>query len=142
MDLDLEVKSAAAYGRLIRGLVRGLWNGRFDFFTFYDDMVVTIQNGLTRAWTEGMRACGIEPEEMTEDERELLQRQILSDASHITGFAQAIIRNSRASGGKLSPLLRRAGLWENRYGAVRELARSSACKDKKLEWVMGARERH
>jgi hypothetical protein len=49
-------------------------------------------------------------------------------------------RNSRAEGGKLTPLLGRGDLWVNRYNQAVSMAKMSACGDLKYRWIVGPTE--
>lgn len=126
----------------IRSAVRALWSGVWDYYQFFDDMLLVVDNGYTRAWYEGAQECGIQPAELTPEERTRLRQAIVGGQQHIDGFATEIEANSKEEGGKLTPLLVRADLWVNQYDSVRLQAQSIACGDRKYRWVLGANEQH
>ena len=134
--------SRSSYSRDIRAAVRGFWNSELDFFTFFESFSISIERGLTAAWYEGAAQCGIEPDEMTIDEMKLLRFKISEQMNYLNRFAEVIEAGSKENGGKLTPLMKRAQLWVNRYNDVRNEARVSACKDSKLKWILGLTEQH
>ena len=130
----------ANYRRVLRAAVRGLWGGVIDYYGFYEVMFVAIDNAFYRAWYEGAAECGIKPEELTPDEQQELQQAIATERGFIGRFADTIEKNSKAEGGKLTPLLNRVDRWVIRYNDIRNRAKMMACGDQKLEWVLGISE--
>lgn len=126
------------YGLSIRSGVRGLWRGNLDIYGFIDSMFSSIRRGFTRAWLEGMETCGIMPGDMTTEEQRVLEFEINSELQYVVSYANAIDAESRATGGKLSPQVFRSDMWTNRYGYIRDLARTYACGDQKLQWIINA----
>lgn len=127
---------AEGYRMSVRAAVYGLWRGEFSLQDFVDQMVLAIETYFTRAWYEGMSACGIQPDEITTEERIRLIQEINTEYQYIVGFGEDILRNSRENGGKLAPLVARIPMWVNRYINVRETAKTYACNDMKFEWVV------
>ena len=78
--------------------------------------------------------------ELTNAEKDMLQQKINDQYPYITQFGAHIAINTQALGGKLTPLFLRADLWIARYDEVRTLAKAMACRDQKLEWVIGVAE--
>lgn len=139
----MELKSVGGeqdYRRSINAAVRALWSGETDLFGFVDGMVDTVRRGLTRAWHEGAQSCGIKPVDLTVDELFTLEGIINSEISHVLDFGQVIAKNSRANKGRISPLLRRAQMWGNRYNATLYQAQTTSCNDLKLKWELGVAE--
>lgn len=132
----------SAFGREIRGAVRGYWTGVLDGVSFFESFLLTIERGFTSAWYEGAAQCGILPEELTIDEVKALRFKIAQQTAYINRFADAIEVGSKENKGKLTPLLQRAQLWVNRYNDVMNEAQVMACKDQKLRWDLGATEQH
>lgn len=133
-------KAISDYRLNVRALVRGLWRGEFSYFVFVDDMTSAITRNLRGAWAEGAAACGIREDELTSEEIAARDRLINEQFSYLLGFADAIEANSRASGGLLGPQLQRAELWINRYDEAKNRAKTMACGDQKLKWVVGPTE--
>jgi len=130
------------YRRNIRGAVRGLWGGTIDIFGFLESMNRTIQRGFTMAWYEGAQAVGINSDELTDDEKNALYSEINGELSHTLGLAYAIMQESKANGGKLTPLMQRADMWNARYSYIVSRAMSMAGRDRKLRWVWNPHKEH
>lgn len=125
------------YRSNIRGPVRGLWAGLIDYDQFFDEMLRVVRNGMTRGWHDGAAECGIKPDEMTAEEKQQLEAAIAYENQWINGLAETIEQNSKANGGKLTPLFSRMEIWIGRYIGIHDKAMAMACADKKLEWVQG-----
>jgi len=124
----------------IRAAVRGLWTGVITSGQFYQEMVLAIEKGVYQAFREGFREFGIEMDEISTDEKGAMFNFVADQAGFIGGFAQVIMDQSKANGGKLGPLFDRASMWINRYGDARNLARVFAAKNQHLTWVLGPTE--
>lgn len=131
-----------AYRRYIREAVYGLWAGAFNEDEFISLLYETVRAGFTAAWHAGAKEMGIQPDELTVDERQALRGEMTLDFAYIVGFAAAIEAGSKANQGKLAPLMRRAELWMQRYLAVRNHAKQMAARDRKLKWVMHPLKEH
>jgi len=79
---------------------------------------------------------GVQPSELTPEERLAMQSAIYSEINELDGFAVLIEQGSKANGGKLAPLLQRAELWAGRYDDVVNRAKLMAGKDQKLQWTI------
>ena len=121
----------------IRAAVRGLWNGTFDFNHFVTAMGTAIDRGLTFAWNEGAAEVGVRPDEMTDAERNMLQQRIADQMQHVVNFAQVIMDGSKANGGKLGPLHKRAEMWSAQYQSALNQGRIMAGGDLKYRWTLG-----
>lgn len=118
----------------IRAAVRGLWAGVLDLFEFVDSMLPTIRRGLTRAADDGLLSVGIQPEDRTEQEQNVLDDRIDSEFEHVLPFGRDIQAGSKANGGLMRPLMQRAEMWILRYTDVENEARTLAANDPKLVW--------
>ena len=125
-----------------RNAVRGLWSGGFDYFAFYDQMMLSIERGFTQAWYEGAAMYGIKPGELTDIEHNALRSEIVQETNFIDALAQAIIARNRLSGGKLEPLYARTELWVSAYNRVMTLASTYAANDQKHRWNLGRSKEH
>lgn len=141
---DDVVKAAGDYARGIRASIRGLWRGDIDEFGFVDSMVSTIRRGLKEAWLAGAAECGIKEDELSQAEKDALNKMTNQEFLYLGGFAEdvAAVRDihaetPRARGGQLGPLFGRGEMWIARYETARQVGRTMACADKKLEWVLG-----
>jgi len=131
------LKSLDTYRANLRNAVRGLWSGDFDYFAFYDQMMLSIERGFTQAWYEGAKIYGINPSELSDEERDALRAEIIKETNFIDALGQAVIATNRASGGKLEPLYARTELWVAAYNRVITLASTYAAKDQKHIWRRG-----
>jgi hypothetical protein len=130
------------YRKSLRDAVRGLWGGVLDRDQFYDAMMATLQRRLPQAWYEGAQDCGIQPADLSPEERNALQQAMANEMSFILKFADDIMAGSKAKDGKLGPLLARVDLWAARYSDLQSRARVMACEDQKLQWVLGPTKEH
>jgi hypothetical protein len=137
-----EEKSLSSFQTAIRRNVRALWNGTFQRFDFIDNMRAAIEVGFRQAWAEGAAQCGVSMEELSNEEREQLERMTNSQFPFLPGFADDIIEGNQVNGGKLQPLLGRSGMWVNRYNIVKDQAGAMACANQKMKWFLGATEQH
>lgn len=128
--------SEANYQRQIRASVRGLWTGVLSFDDFADAMKSTIVRGMTQAWTQGAKECGISFDELSDGEMKALDSITIDQYQYIEGFRNFIDGNSKANKGKLADALKRAELWINRYREAVNQAKQMACKDQKLKWMI------
>ena len=113
---------------------------------FYNDFVSAMESalrlGANWAWREGAAECGIAPEEMTFEERMLIQSMYNEQMAYVDGFAMFIIEHSKERGGKRGALQPRIDTWANRYNEWVNRAKERACADKKLKWVLGPTKVH
>jgi hypothetical protein len=137
VDVSMLLKSIDSYRMNIRSSVRGLWNGTWDYYAFYDQMSLAIERGFTQAWYEGAKIYGINPDELTDEEHAAITSEVDKEMGFIYGLGQAIMANAKAFGGKLAPLFSRAELWISAYNRVRIMGSTYAAKDQKQEWVYG-----
>jgi hypothetical protein len=133
----LRRKTVAAYQRALRQLVRGYWGGQLGAFDFYDGFADAIERHFTKAWFEGLKAWGISPDEMTDEEKSALRFEIANEISYVNGFASAIAENSKANGGRLDALYDRLSMWVNSYGRIVTEAGTMAAGNQKGLWVYG-----
>ncbi len=129
--------SVSSYQANLRTAVRGFYNGTLTQGQFTDAMESSIRRGLTRAWIEGAKVCGVKQDELSEAELDALQLAIESEFDYIDNFASGIEESE-----KLASLYSRLSLWVNRYADIQNRAKVMACKDKKLQWQIGPTERH
>ncbi len=88
-------KSIEDYGRRLRGLTRGLWNGTLDRATFEDNVFRAMRRQFTLAWNEGARSQGVTQSERTPEEEEKLQQMINEQAQYIPGLADYVLAHSK-----------------------------------------------
>lgn len=131
------LKSTSAYRRALRENVRALWTGAWSLIDFYTATNATIRRGFDQAWDEGAAKFGITSGERSDEEQQRLTLEINTETTYVIGFGKAIIENSKANGGLLTPLLDRVDMWVNSYNRIVSLAGTMAAADAKGEWMYG-----
>ena len=135
-------ESEASYRQNLRAYVRGLWSGVFSELDFIDGTFYAIQREFPLAWAEGAAACGIRPAEYSDEEKAALKAAIDNELIFTIRFANDIHNANKAAGGKLAPLFQRVELWVTRRNQLVIQARTTACANVKLMWMLGPTERH
>jgi len=125
------------YRARLRSLVRGLWSGVISVDSFLDEIIIVIDEGLTTAWNEGAKTCGIKPDEKSEEEQAALDDAIAREQGFVFKFSGDIEAGSKANKGKLAPLMFRVDIWANRYLDVQNQAKLMACENQKYRWDLG-----
>ena len=138
--LSEESSGMNEYRRMVRAAFRGVWTGALTVDDFIDTMAITIRRGLTKAWAEGMKQCGLTPAEMTPQEETKLEQMIAGEYGHVFGVADYVAQNTKADKVKLAVVFARSEMWINRYNEVIAIAQTMACGDKKYRWVVGPTE--
>lgn len=129
-------KAVGAYQAAVRSEARRLWLGLGTSFDFVDGMIAVINRHFKIAWNEGVAICGIKPDELSEAEIRARDDMIKSQFPFLFDFADFIEENSKANKGKLRTVFGRVDLWVNNYNSTAEKAKSMACADRKMEWVI------
>lgn len=130
-----------AYRREVRSVIRGLWIGAITKRQALTAFRRAIGQGIDKAWTAGAIECDIAEDELTQDELAARDKYIFEQGELATGFIDAIAVQSKANGGKLTPLLQRGELWINRYNDAQNQAKLMACADRKGQWQIGPTEK-
>jgi hypothetical protein len=141
-QLQEQSRGTSNYGSEIRAAFRALWLGLITYDAFFSAMMTAIQRGLTLAWEDGAKECGIRPDEFTAAERMELEQFIFDQYSYISGVAEYIEANSKPNGGKWGAIASRSNMWANKWREVRARAASIACANKKMMFVLGATKEH
>lgn len=131
-----DFKTLDYFVRVLGSWVYDLWNGEVTEDEFIDRLADLVEQQLTRAWNEGMRENGLDPEsDMLDEWTQELQDIITSEYSYIDGFAADIVKGR---GGSVAEFQARAQLWANRYADVVNRAKvATASAGAKMEWVYG-----
>ena len=130
------LKTAAFYEFSLQRAIRDLYNSG-NVGAYIDHHSRLINEQLTKAWREGMKEVDMDPDEMTDQEKTILQEIIDREEDHVLDFAQEIMD---ARDAKTPPPVSRAAVWANRYREVVNIAKTMAAQDKKFEWVLGPTE--
>lgn len=135
------IKTYSYYLRTISTLVRQLYGGEISESSFVDRMADLVQAQLIRAWNEGMRENGLDPqEEMKEEWITKRDELILNEYNFVDGFAADIVAGSKEEA-SIDGFLARAEVWANRYNDVVNISIVTT-KEQKLKWELGATEEH
>jgi hypothetical protein len=128
---------------------RQLWSYALDLYrtgdggVFLDKFIAAIANQLTRAWNEGAREVGVDPKEMTDDDRAELKAIIDGEYDQIIKLAEAIMESRSGTLDEFRQKFRsRIDLWVNRYTDVIGRARVYFGGKTRLKWTLGKTEEH
>lgn len=142
-DTDEPVtKERSGYKISLYSAAQRLWEGRITSSRFRSDVTTAIQSNFTDAWVAGAKQCGIQADELTDEEQAALSEEIYVNISAIDGLAEFITDNSKESGSTFGTITSRLSMWVNSYDRVSEIAKSYACSDQKMVWVLGVTEQH
>jgi hypothetical protein len=135
------LKTVAYYERSLNRAVLDFYGGSIDESAFIDKMIYLIEEQFGRAWREGARDVGFNPDDISEGETEFLQARMDREMEHILDFAQGI-QDAAANGEPVKPFQDRVPMWAGRYDEVRDAARThySAVLGKNLIWHVGPTE--
>ena len=128
---------------LWRACVR-LYNGGKDA-NFTASFARSIDQQLTEAWNVGAADVGVQPEDMTPDDMQVLEGIINNENDFIDGIAGDIQADKDAGMTREdfdSQYGNRVDLWANRYTEVVNTARVHFGGKQRLQWHLGATEKH
>lgn len=132
-------KTVAYFQRVLNRAVLDFYRDTITAGDFIDTMIRLIEDQFRRAWNEGARAVGYDPNDMTfEDDFELLKR-VEREKEYILGFA-GDIENARLNGTPVGPLQARVPMWANRYNEIVSYSQTYFAKLERFEWVLGPTE--
>jgi len=132
--------SIVSFRRNVRAAVRGLWTGAITKAQALRTFRSAIERAIDKAWIEGAAECGIQENEMTVEELTARDEFIFTQNDLVANFIDDIDAQSKANGGKLTPLLQRAEMWVNQYSSAKQQAEALACANEKRVWRVGATE--
>ena len=134
--------SMTTFRRDLRAVVRGLWNGTFDYYDAFAAMQDVIRKGFDKAWSDGAMDVGIRRDERTADEQTKLDQLTQRHMHYLHNFLVSVEQGTRERGEKLGPHYARLELWVNRYHQVRQVGRVTAAQDRKFVWRLGPTKMH
>jgi len=132
-------KTVAYFQRALNRAVLDFYRDDITAFDFVDTMIRLIEDQFRRAWNEGARAVGYDPEDMTFDDQFTLLSRIEREKEYILDFAGAI-ENARLNEQPVGPLQARVPMWANRYNEVVSYSQTYFGKLERFEWVLGPTE--
>lgn len=133
------MKTRAYYQRVLNRAVLNFYRGDIDAFSFIDTMIRLVDDQFRRAWNEGARDVGYDPEDMTQDDLFVLLERQEQEKEYILNFASGI-ENAREKELSIKPFQNRAAMWANRYNEIRDWAKSYFGGLTRLIWVLGPTE--
>lgn len=137
--LDAAYKTEAYYERALNRAVLDFYQGG-DAGAFIDKMLYLIDEQFGRAWREGARDVGYNPQDFTEEDDAVLQERINAEREFILDYADRI-EKAREAGDPVKPFQDRVSLWAGRYNEVRDQARAHfGGKEQMLIWRVGPTE--
>ena len=135
------VKTQAYFQRALWDYTRKFYSNDMDVSTFLDKFIALVEDQARRAWNEGMRNVGLDPKNITIDQRAYLQNIITEEFNHVLDFASAI-EQARNEGKPVDPFKARVDLWANRYPNIVNEAQTY-CKPHDLyRWDYGDTVQH
>lgn len=134
----IEAKTLEQYTRQLRQYSRDYYTEKIDDTEFLDKMITSIEGQINRAYNEGMRSNGINPEtDKDEAIRERIAEIVKSEQDHITNLAD-LINAQREKQGGMEAINQRVDLWARRYTDVVNQAKIETGEDNQLmEWMYG-----
>lgn len=132
------LKTVDWYERAMWKAVRDLYNSEIGIMEFETAMIDIIQNQLRRAWNEGMRSLGLDPEtEMTLLWEMTLQDIMAQELIYVDPLA-AEIMDAALVGENIDQFRARVDLWANRYNdVVNQATQICAQAGQKMKWQYG-----
>jgi hypothetical protein len=141
-DLREALKTEAYYNQALNRAVLEFYRGDSDAGEFIDEMIRLIEGQFERAWNEGSRDVGVDPNDHTPEDDAVLQEHIDKETDFILDYAEAI-EAARIAGDPVGPLQARVSLWANRYNEMVNAARMHFGAEREyLKWELGATEEH
>jgi hypothetical protein len=134
----MAAKTEGYYNRVLSKAVRDLYNGDISEDDFLSIESRLLDGQIQRAWNEGMRNVGLDPQkDLTDAMAQEIKNIQDSEFSYLQGYIDAI-NKARTGGTPLQPLLDRADLWSSRYTDVASRAEIfSAPDDLNYFWKRG-----
>ena len=140
LEAYLERKTYEAYrARLWAAMVR-LFEGGPNA-SFMATFARAIDQQLTEAWNKGAAEVGVEPDEMTNDDVNILRSIIANELMFIQRLTEEILTQKRLGMTRAqfeSQYASRCDLWANRYRETQNRAKMVFGSKVKFMWVRGA----
>ena len=134
------IKTEGAFEAHVWDYMRGYFKSG-DVGIFIDRMAGEIENQWTRAWNEGARQAGVEPDEMDEADMQIIEAQIRQEVEYVMGLAEDIdqaIVDGLTDEEFNKRFAYRPPMWSNRYNAIVDESRIHFSTGKsKSEWILG-----
>lgn len=145
------VKTQEMLERQLRSRALALFRGKIDGNGFLDGFSDVLGLQLLKAWNEGADESGVLPEDMTDEDMEILATLIDEEIEFIYQLGDDIIELSQettpltekeALDAFRSQIGSRLDMWANRYNEVANRAKIHFGGKEKYKWVLGETEKH
>ena len=135
---SLGIKTYDFYLMTLSRAVKDLYSGKITEAAFVDKLSELIPQQLRRAWNEGMKENGLDPQkDMTPEWEAAFQDIAAKEFAYVDGFASDVAK-AATNETPIDGLLTRAESWANRYPDVADRAKIiTAPKDKLFMWRRG-----
>lgn len=144
LDAELAEKTQAHYNRQMWLYSLALYRNEIDAFGFISDMTEAIEDQLNRAWNEGAREVGIDPQDYEPEDLAMIDGIIKKEYEFILGLGSDIEAAKEVLDMKefSARFKGRVEMWAMRYKDVVNQAKLHFAKRQKLKWKLGATEQH
>lgn len=139
---ESKTKERSTYKFALMRNLQLLWEGKNSAWQFKGAMEQAIRNQFPEAWSSGAKMCGIRSDELTDEEDAELNSQIQVNIDSLGNLADYTVAHNRASGDSFTLIQSQAEVWLNSYDRVSEIAKSYACSNQKMIWILGSTEEH
>lgn len=140
----MAIKTYDRYRSRLWGAMQRLWNGGRDA-NFLGSFARSIDQQLTEAWNKGADSVGVAPDEMSQEDTNILDGIIRNENDFIQKLADDI-QTLKDGGGTdeqfQSQFGSRVDLWANRYIETENRARMQFGERQRFEWKLGQTEEH
>lgn len=140
----MEKKTAEQFLSRLWGACVRLFNSGNEG-NFIASFVRAIDVQLTDAWNKGAESVGITQEDMTAEDFQVLSSIIDNESSFIEGLATDILQAKQEGITRQefeTQFSSRVDIWANRYNETENRAKMHFGGKTRLEWVLGATEKH
>lgn len=135
------VKTENYYRRAIYESIRDLYTEKIDADGFIDKLAGLIEDQFRRAWNEGARNAGFDPEQMTDEDMLPLIDRMAQEQEFMYGLADDV-EAARAKETGTAQFQSRADAWANKYNEVRDWAQTHFAGKKRFKWVVDPEKEH
>jgi hypothetical protein len=137
------IKTYEHFLRVLDGAVRDLYNSKMGEAEFVDKLAGLLEQQMRRAWNEGMRDNGLDPDkDMLPEWEQVYQDLVAEQFGYVDQYAADIVEAAQ-NGASIDGLRARAEMWANNYTSTVNTARIvTAAEDDHFIWKLGATEKH
>lgn len=137
--------------KTVEQLTARLWGACVRLFSsgnvgnFIATFLRSIDVQLTDAWNKGAEEVGVSPEDMKPEDLQILNSIIDNEAQYVEGLAGDIMQaraDEMAREQFDSQFGSRVDIWGNRYTETENRSKMHFGGKQRLEWVLGATEKH